>query len=82
MLPYHDTMTHAYTDVTTTTVKTTEVLLWDVNTAAIATGLSVRYMRRLIAEKRVPIVRIGRLIRFRPEDLRAYIDACTVPAGE
>ncbi|MGX1694418.1 helix-turn-helix domain-containing protein [Microbacterium keratanolyticum] len=55
-------------------------LLWDVTDASAATGLSVRYLRRMIAEKRIPVVRIGRLVRIKPSDLRAFIDANTRPA--
>lgn len=57
-----------------------EPLLWDVDTAASATGLSARYVRRLVAERRIPTVKIGRLVRVRPSDLRSYIDAQTRPA--
>lgn len=55
-------------------------LLWDVNDAAAATGISVRYLRRLIAERRIPVVRIGRLVRIRPDDLRRLIEDNTRPA--
>jgi excisionase family DNA binding protein len=37
--------------------------------------LSVRSVRRLIAENQVPVIRIGRAVRVRPEDLGAFIDA-------
>lgn len=56
-------------------------LLWDIVDASAATGLSVRYLRRLIAEKRIPVVRIGRLVRLRPDDLRQFIEANTQPAA-
>ena len=36
--------------------------------------LSVRSVRRLIAEKKLRIVRIGRAVRVRPEDLRSFIE--------
>jgi excisionase family DNA binding protein len=36
--------------------------------------LSVRTVRRLIAEDELPIVRIGRAVRVRREDLRSFID--------
>lgn len=55
-------------------------LLWDVVDAASATGLSVRYVRRLIAERRLPVVRIGRLVRIRPDDMRTFISENTRPA--
>jgi len=37
--------------------------------------LSVRTVRRLIDEDKLPIVRIGRRVRVRPEDLRSFLDA-------
>ena len=42
--------------------------------AAVTLNLSVRSVRRLIADKRLPIVRIGRAVRIRPEALAALID--------
>ena len=40
--------------------------------------MSVRWIRRAIAERRVPFVKIGRHVRFIPEELDAYIDSCRV----
>lgn len=57
-----------------------DVLLWDIPTAAEATGLNARTVRAILAERRVPVVKIGRLVRVRPDDLRAYIAASTLPA--
>ena len=37
--------------------------------------LSVRSVRRLVAENQLPVVRIGRAVRVRREDLRSFIDA-------
>jgi excisionase family DNA binding protein len=41
--------------------------------AAVTLHLSVRSVRRLIADKTLPIVRIGRAVRIRPEALMALI---------
>ncbi len=35
---------------------------------------SVRHIRRLVHERRIPVVRVGRLIRFDPVDLDAWLD--------
>ncbi len=43
-------------------------------------GTSERWMRRAVAERRIPFVKIGRHVRFRPEDLDAYIARQLVPA--
>jgi excisionase family DNA binding protein len=37
--------------------------------------LSVRSIRRLIAEDELPVIRVGRSVRVRPEDLRSFLDA-------
>ncbi len=39
-----------------------------------------RWIRRAIAERRIPYVKVGRLVRFRKSDLDAYIEAQRVPA--
>jgi excisionase family DNA binding protein len=39
------------------------------------TRLGERFIRRLIQERRIPFHRVGRKVRLRPEDLRAFIDA-------
>ncbi len=76
-------LTTALTDTSAATeVAAPDVLLWDVEAAASATGLRVRYVRKLIAERRVPVVKLGRLVRIRPADLVAYIEASTLPVQE
>jgi excisionase family DNA binding protein len=37
-------------------------------------GVSVRHVRRLIAERRVPHLRVGRFIRFDPADVTAWLN--------
>ncbi len=41
---------------------------------------TVRFVRRLIAERRVPFHRLGRLIRFKRADLDGFIEAGRVEA--
>ena len=36
--------------------------------------LSVRSVRRLVDEKLLQVIRIGRAVRVRPEDLRSFLD--------
>ncbi len=52
--------------------------LMDVNSVAERLGVNVRYMRRLVAERRIPYVKCGRLLRFDPDDVEAWIDAARV----
>ena len=42
-------------------------------------GVEVVFVRRLIAERRVPFVKIGRFVRFDPEEIAAWIDSQRVP---
>jgi excisionase family DNA binding protein len=41
-------------------------------------NVSERYVRRLVAERRIPFLKVGRLLRFRPHDLEEYLVACQV----
>lgn len=50
--------------------------------AAAKLATSERWVRRAIAERRLPFVKVGRHVRFRPEDLDAYIDRQTVQPVE
>lgn len=54
--------------------------LIDSTEAARLTGMSIRMIRKLVAARVVPVVRIGTAVRFRPEDIEAYISAHTEPA--
>ena len=42
-------------------------------------GVEVVFVRRLIAERRIPFVKIGRFVRFDPEEIAAWIDSQRVP---
>jgi excisionase family DNA binding protein len=44
------------------------------NEAADTLHVSLRTVRRLIANKKLPIVRVGRAVRIRPEVLAALIE--------
>ena len=48
--------------------------------AAERLGTSVRFIRRLIAERRIAFVRVGRHVRIDPADLEAFIAAGRVEA--
>ena len=37
-------------------------------------GVNHRHIRRLVAERRVPFVKWGHLLRFDPEEIEAWID--------
>lgn len=52
--------------------------LWDIDRLANYLGVGKRFVYRLTSEKRIRFVRIGGALRFRPEDVAAYLDAETV----
>ncbi len=44
-----------------------------VNEAAAALGLSSKYIYKLVYLRRIPHVKLGRSVRFLPEDLQAWL---------
>lgn len=48
--------------------------LVDSDEAARTLGTSARHIRRLVAERRLPFVKVGAFVRFRREDLQAFIE--------
>jgi excisionase family DNA binding protein len=43
-------------------------------------GITERHLRDLVVRREIPFVRVGRLIRFKPADLDAYIERQTTEA--
>ena len=50
-------------------------MLLTVEEAADRLGTSVRFIRRLRTEGRIPVIKLGKHIRIDSNDLDAYIDA-------
>jgi excisionase family DNA binding protein len=48
--------------------------LLDIDAVAEQLCTSVRHIRRLVQERRIPVVRVGRLVRFDPVDVDAWLD--------
>ncbi len=44
-------------------------------------GVTERHIRRLVAERRIPFVKWGHLLRFDPVEIAAWIDAARRPVG-
>lgn len=59
-------------------IETDPLLDW--NSSAQVLNVSPRMVKRIVAEGRVPVVRVGRHIRIRQSALFAYIEANTTPA--
>lgn len=56
--------------------------LLDIDQLATHLGTSHRHIRRLVAERRVPYVKVGRLVRFDPAEITRWIEARRVPGTE
>jgi len=71
-------------DMTTqpaTTTPTIESLL-DADQVAERLGVKPRFVRRLVEERRIPFCKLGKFVRFRPSDIDAWLDTCTVDQGD
>ncbi len=49
--------------------------LIDITSLAELLGVEPRHIRRLVAERRIPIIKWGHLIRFDPVEIREWIDS-------
>lgn len=55
--------------------------LMNIEQVAERLGVSVRHMRRLVAERRIPFVKWGHFLRFDPDEVDRWIEECAVPAN-
>jgi excisionase family DNA binding protein len=44
-------------------------------------GTSLRFVRRLVLERRIPFIKVGRHVRIAASDLEAFIAAGRIEAG-
>lgn len=58
-----------------------EAELVDIDWVAKRLGVTVRHVRRLVAERRIPLVKWGHLLRFDPDEVEHWIDSARRPAG-
>jgi excisionase family DNA binding protein len=42
-------------------------------------GVTVRHVRRQIAERRLPYLKVGRLVRFDPDEIAGWLDHARQP---
>ena len=43
-------------------------------------GVSVRHVRRLVAESRVPYLKVGKFVRFDPAEIVGWLDGARRPS--
>lgn len=48
--------------------------LLDLPSVAERLGVNHRYMRRLVAERRIPFIKLGHLLRFDPVEVEDWLD--------
>lgn len=53
--------------------------LVDIEWVAMRLGVEVRHVRRLVADRRIPFVKWGHLLRFDPAEIEAWIDGSRRP---
>lgn len=56
--------------------------LLDVPAAAERLGVTQRWVRRAVAERRISFVKVGRNVRFEPEAINRYIERQRRPARD
>jgi excisionase family DNA binding protein len=53
--------------------------LIDLPAVALRLGVNERHIRRLVAERRIPFIKWGHLLRFDPAEIDAWLDRARVP---
>lgn len=61
--------------------RSTECPLLDVDELAARLNISVRHVRRLVAERRVPYLKVGHLVRFEPAAINEWVQGLTACTG-
>jgi excisionase family DNA binding protein len=54
--------------------------LLDVAGLADHLGVSERFVRRLVDQRRIPFHKIGKFVRFRPDEVSVWVARCKVDA--
>jgi excisionase family DNA binding protein len=50
--------------------------LWDYDKLNAHINIKVSILRRFVFDKKIPYIKIGKLVRFRPSDIETWIDHC------
>jgi excisionase family DNA binding protein len=61
---------------------TTRTELIGVEALATWLGVEIVFVRRLVAERRIPFLKIGKFVRFDPDEIAAWLDAQRVGADK
>jgi len=52
--------------------------LLDIEDVSVRLNITVRHVRRLVAERRIPYLKVGHLVRFDPNEIRAWTTSLAV----
>ena len=52
--------------------------LLTIDQVAVRLGVSVRHVRRLVAERRIPYTKWGKLLRFESTAIEQWLEACSI----
>jgi excisionase family DNA binding protein len=55
--------------------------LMNIDQLAQRLGITVRHVRRLVAERRVPYLKVGKLVRFDSGEIAEWLDSRRQPQG-
>ncbi|MGH9188927.1 MAG: helix-turn-helix domain-containing protein [Acidimicrobiales bacterium] len=63
------------------TVSTDRLPLMDLPALAVRLGVNHRHVRRLVAERRIPFLKWGHLLRFDPAEIDTWLNTARVRQG-
>ena len=61
---------------------TSRPALIDLPAVAERLGVNERHIRRLVAERRIPFVKWGHILRFDPAEIDGWLDQARIPVGQ
>ncbi len=64
-----------------TAVRTDRLPMMDLPAVAERLGVNQRHVRRLVAERRIPFLKWGHLLRFDPAEIDAWLTTARVRPG-
>lgn len=69
--------TSRYANNSNKTIQSLPYLI-DIESLADHLGVGVRFIRRLVTERRIPFIKCGRFIRFDPNEIEAWVEKSRV----
>jgi excisionase family DNA binding protein len=54
-------------------------MLWDINELGKFINVKAATLRKYVALRKIPFVKVGRLVRFSPSEIEQWLTHCKVP---